>query len=78
MRGRANSPKKQEESESMPTDKVKENIKKLGAPKLTKSEIAIVKSHHEFHGDKKIKIMALCRISVLLSESLTIQVMKIP
>ena len=41
----------------MPTDKVKEFIKKLGAPKLTKSEIAIVKSHHEFHGDKKIKII---------------------
>lgn len=41
----------------MPTDKVKEFIKKLGAPKLTKSEVAIVKSHHEFHGDKKINIL---------------------
>lgn len=41
----------------MPTDKVKEFIKKIGAPKLTKSEIAIVKSHHEFHGDKQIKII---------------------
>ena len=39
------------------TDKVKEYIKKLGAPKLTKAQIAIIKDHHEFHGDKKVKIV---------------------
>ena len=41
----------------MPTDKVKEFIKKLGAPKLTKEQVAIIKDHHEYHGDKKIKII---------------------
>lgn len=41
----------------MPTDKVKEFIKKLGAPKLTKEQIAIIKDHHEFHGDREIKII---------------------
>ena len=39
------------------TDKVKEYIKKLGASKLTKAQIAIIKDHHEFHGDKKVKIV---------------------
>lgn len=42
---------------TMPTDKVKEFIKKLGAPALTRAQIAIIKDHHEFHGDKKIKII---------------------
>lgn len=32
----------------MPTDKVKEFIKKLGAPKLTKAQVAIIKDHHEY------------------------------
>lgn len=41
----------------MPTDKVKEFIKKLGAPKLTKAQVAIIKDHHEYHGDKKVKII---------------------
>ena len=41
----------------MPTDKVKEFIKKLGAPKLTKAQVAIIKEHHEYHGDKKVKII---------------------
>ena len=41
----------------MPTDKVKEFIKKLGAPALTRAQIAVIKDHHEFHGDKKIKII---------------------
>ena len=41
----------------MPTDKVKEFIKKLGAPALTRAQIAIIKDHHEYHGDKKIKII---------------------
>ena len=41
----------------MPTDKVKEFIKKLGVPKLTKAQVAIIKDHHEYHGDKKIKII---------------------
>lgn len=41
----------------MPTDKVKEFIKRLGAPALTRAQIAIIKDHHEFHGDKKIKIV---------------------
>ena len=41
----------------MPTDKVKEFIKKLGAPKLTKAQVATIKDHHEYHGDKKVKII---------------------
>lgn len=41
----------------MPTDKVKEFIKKSGAPKLTKAQVAIIKEHHEYHGDKKVKII---------------------
>lgn len=41
----------------MPTDKVKEFIKRLGAPALTRAQIAIIKDHHEFHGGKKIKIV---------------------
>ena len=41
----------------MPTDKVKELIKKLGAPKLTKAQVATIKDHHEYHGDKKVKII---------------------
>ena len=41
----------------MPTDKVKEFIKKSGAPKLTKAQVAIIKDHHEYHGDKKVKII---------------------
>ena len=41
----------------MPTDKVKEFIKKLGAPKLTKAQVDIIKDHHEYHGDKKVKII---------------------
>lgn len=51
----------------MPTDKVKEFIKKLGAPKLTKAQVAIIKDHHEYHGDKKSKLSAHCRAEVFLS-----------
>ena len=41
----------------MPINKVKEFIKKLGAPRLTKEQAAIIKDHHEYHGDKRIKII---------------------
>lgn len=49
--------KRDKEKYIMPTDKVKEFIKRLGAPALTRAQIAIIKDHHEFHGDKKIKIV---------------------
>lgn len=39
----------------MPISKVKQFIRQLGAPKLTEEEIAKIKSHHEYHGDKLIK-----------------------
>ena len=41
----------------MPINKVRLFIRRLGAPKLTEEEIAIIKDHHEYHGDKKITIM---------------------
>ena len=41
----------------MPISKVRLFIRRLGAPKLTEEEIAIIKDHHEYHGDKKITIM---------------------
>lgn len=41
----------------METSKVKEFIQNLGAAELTEEEIAIVKEHHEFHGDKQIEII---------------------
>ena len=51
----------------MPTDKVKEFIKKLGAPKLTKAQVAIIKDHHEYHGDKKSKSSVRYRAVAFLS-----------
>lgn len=37
--------------------KVKQFIRRLGAAELTADEIAIIKAHHEYHGDKKIQIV---------------------
>ena len=39
----------------MADSKVRQFIQSLGAPDLTAEEIAIVKAHHEYHGDKQIK-----------------------
>ena len=41
----------------MTDSKVKQFIQSLGAPELTAEEIAIVKAHHEYHGDRQIKIV---------------------
>lgn len=41
----------------MAKSKVRHFIKNLGAPKLSPEEISIVKEHHEYHGDKQIKII---------------------
>ena len=37
----------------MGNSKVKQFIQNLGAPALTAEEIAIVKAHHEYHGDRQ-------------------------
>ena len=37
----------------MSISKVRLFIRRLGAPKLTEEEIAIIKDHHEYHGEKK-------------------------
>ena len=41
----------------MENSKVKQFIQNLGAPELTAEEIAIVKAHHEYHGDRQIEII---------------------
>ena len=41
----------------MGKSKLEQFIQSLGAAELTENEIAIIKSHHEFHGDKNIKII---------------------
>ncbi len=41
----------------MAISKVKQFIKRLGAPELTAHEIAIIKEHHEYHEDKEIRII---------------------
>jgi len=41
----------------MARSKVRQFIKNLGMPKLTDEEIRIIKEHHEYHGDKHIKII---------------------
>lgn len=41
----------------MADSKVKQFIQNLGAPELTAEEIAIVKAHHEYQGDRQIKIV---------------------
>lgn len=41
----------------MANSKVKKFIKNLGAPKLTAEEIAVVKAHHDYHGDRQIEII---------------------
>ena len=41
----------------MENSKVKQFIQNLGAPELTAEEIAIVKAHHEYHGDRQIQII---------------------
>lgn len=37
--------------------KVRDFIKKLGAPKLSEKEICIVKEHHKYHEDNQIRII---------------------
>lgn len=41
----------------MANSKVKLFIKNLGAPELTAEEIAIVKVHHDYHGDRQVEIV---------------------
>ena len=41
----------------MANSKVKKFIQNLGAPKLTAEEIAVVKAHHDYHGDRQIEII---------------------
>ena len=41
----------------MENSKVKQFIQSLGAGELTAEEIAIVKAHHEYHGDRQIQII---------------------
>ena len=41
----------------MGNSKVKQFIQNLGAPALTAEEIAIVKAHHEYHGDRQLQII---------------------
>lgn len=41
----------------MARSKVRQLIKNLGAEKLTEDEIRIITEHHEYHGDKKIRII---------------------
>lgn len=43
----------------MADSKVKQFIHSLGAPELTAEEIAIVKAHHEYHGDRQIQIVGV-------------------
>lgn len=41
----------------MADSKVKQFIQSLGTPELTAEDIAIVKAHHEYHGDRQIQII---------------------
>ena len=41
----------------MADSKVKRFIQSLGATELTAEDVAIVKAHHEYHGDRKIQIV---------------------
>ncbi len=41
----------------MADSKVKQFIRRLGAEELSADDIAIVKLHHEYHGDKQIQIV---------------------
>ncbi|MCH5165085.1 MAG: hypothetical protein J1G01_01630 [Clostridiales bacterium] len=41
----------------MENSKVKEFIQSLGAPTLTEKDIANIKAHHEYHGDKQLQIV---------------------
>lgn len=41
----------------MVDSKVRQFIQSLGAPDLTAEEIEIIKAHHEYHGDRQIKIV---------------------
>lgn len=40
----------------MADSKVRQFIQSLGEPELTAEEIEIIKAHHEYHGDRQIKI----------------------
>jgi len=41
----------------MADSKLKQFIQSLGTAKLTAEEVAIVKAHHEYHGDRQIQII---------------------